>query len=109
MRLSSLPRQLDLNGVLLVTLSAYLAHSSHMDGGPGQKTPLVGGGGAPGRAGAGAPNREAIDRVRGQVDSVKDVMRDNIDRAIQRGESIEDLGNKSQQLDADAHLFRCVC
>ncbi len=71
-----------------------------MDSTPGSKTPLVNKGGA--------PNRENIDRVKNQVDQVKEVMRDNIDRAIIRGGDLDDLDSRSQQLEADSRIFKSV-
>jgi len=67
---------------------------------PSTKTPLVGKGQQ-----YRSPN-ESIDRVKYQVEQVKDVMRENIDKAIERGENIDALDDKSQQLEADSRIFK---
>jgi len=65
---------------------------------PNQKTPLV----------SGIGNRDALDRARRDVDEVTGIMRDNINKAIERGESINDLDSRSQQLEADSQVFKYV-
>ncbi len=44
--------------------------------------------------------------VRGEVEQVKGVMVENIEKVLERGEHIDLLVDKSEQLDADAALFR---
>jgi vesicle-associated membrane protein 7 len=51
---------------------------------------------------AGADN---ISRVKAQIDSVKDVMVDNIDRVLERGEKIELLVDKTDRLNQQAFKF----
>jgi len=63
---------------------------------PTQKTPLVP---------RGSDHPDNLDRVRNQVDEIKVVMKDNINRAITRGEDLDELGDKSRQLEEDARVF----
>lgn len=72
------------------------------------KTPLVSGSRPPSHQQQGGPSRSNIDQVKQQVESVKDVMKENIDRAIDRGADIDALNARSQQLDDDARLFKYV-
>eukprot|EP00566_Odontella_aurita_P021320 CAMPEP_0113540100 /NCGR_PEP_ID=MMETSP0015_2-20120614/8296_1 /TAXON_ID=2838 /ORGANISM="Odontella" /LENGTH=221 /DNA_ID=CAMNT_0000439873 /DNA_START=186 /DNA_END=851 /DNA_ORIENTATION=- /assembly_acc=CAM_ASM_000160 len=46
-----------------------------------------------------------IDRVRGQIDEVKDVMVQNIERVLERGEKIELLVDKTDRLNQQAFKF----
>ena len=50
---------------------------------------------------SGDPTR--VQQLRGQVDEVKGVMLDNIDKVTQRGEKLDDLGERAGKL---VHL-RC--
>lgn len=59
---------------------------------------------------AAIPSTDSIGRVQAQLDNVKDVMVENIDRVLQRGEKIELLVDKSEQLNTQARKFeKSVC
>ncbi|CAH1787342.1 unnamed protein product [Owenia fusiformis] len=47
-----------------------------------------------------------IARVQGQVHDVIDVMKDNIGKVMDRGERLEDLQDKSDDLSSNANMFR---
>ncbi|KAK2155203.1 hypothetical protein LSH36_246g02054 [Paralvinella palmiformis] len=47
-----------------------------------------------------------LSRLQNQVDEVIDVMQDNIGRVIDRGECLEDLQDKSEDLSSNADTFR---
>jgi len=49
---------------------------------------------------------DKIRRVRGEVEEVKQVMTDNIDRILERGDKIELLVDKSQDLSEQANKFK---
>ncbi|XP_074654382.1 vesicle-associated membrane protein 4-like [Tubulanus polymorphus] len=51
------------------------------------------------------PN-DKIKRLQGQVDEVVDVMQDNIGKVLDRGDRLEDLQDKSENLTSNADLFR---
>lgn len=46
------------------------------------------------------------EQVRRQVEQVKDVLRDNLDLAIERGANLDQLSDHSQQIEADARTFK---
>ena len=52
------------------------------------------------------PNADVINRVRGEVSEVKNIMVENIERVLDRGEKIELLIDKTDQLQGDAFQFR---
>jgi hypothetical protein len=52
------------------------------------------------------PNADNISRVQQQIDTVKDVMLENIDKVLERGEKIELLVDKTDQLNQEAFKFR---
>ena len=52
------------------------------------------------------PNADVINRVRGEVNEVKSVMVENIEKVLDRGEKIELLIDKTDQLQGDAFAFR---
>jgi Regulated-SNARE-like domain/Synaptobrevin len=52
------------------------------------------------------PNADHIGKVQLQIDSVKDVMLENIDRVLERGEKIELLVDKTDRLNQEAFKFR---
>lgn len=47
-----------------------------------------------------------IHRLQNQVDEVVDVMQSNIGRVMDRGDRLEDLHDKSENLSSSAHAFR---
>ncbi|MCI4392431.1 hypothetical protein PGIGA_G00145760 [Pangasianodon gigas] len=52
---------------------------------------------------------EEVDRVKAlqsQVDGVKDIMTQNVDRILARGERLDDLMDKSEDLQAGAQNFK---
>ncbi len=51
------------------------------------------------------PNADTISRVQSQIDTVKDVMIENIDRVLERGEKIELLVDKTDRLNQQAFKF----
>ncbi|XP_034727598.1 vesicle-associated membrane protein 8-like [Etheostoma cragini] len=59
--------------------------------------------------GGGAAAAEPQDKVkslRDQVDGVKDIMTQNVDRILARGERLDDLMGKSEDLQAGAQHFK---
>mmetsp|Transcript_18606 Transcript_18606/g.46921 ORF Transcript_18606/g.46921 Transcript_18606/m.46921 type:complete len:241 (-) Transcript_18606:1530-2252(-) len=52
------------------------------------------------------PEADKIRAVRGQIDEVKDLMVDNIDQVLQRGDKIEILVGKTEQLSEEAVTFK---
>ena len=52
------------------------------------------------------PNADVINRVRGEVSDVKNIMMENIEKVLDRGEKIELLIDKTDQLQGDAFAFR---
>eukprot|EP01034_Spumella_vulgaris_P032358 gene32358-39948_t len=51
------------------------------------------------------PTADNISRVQAQIDTVKDVMIENIDRVLERGEKIELLVDKTDRLNQQAYKF----
>jgi hypothetical protein len=51
------------------------------------------------------PSADTITRVQSQIDTVKDVMIENIDRVLERGEKIELLVDKTDRLNQQAFKF----
>lgn len=51
------------------------------------------------------PTSDNIARVQAQIDEVKDVMLENIDRVLERGERIELLVDKTDKLNQQAFKF----
>ena len=51
------------------------------------------------------PSADTITHVRGQIKEVKEVMVDNIDKVLGRGEKIEALADKTRDLDQQAFIF----
>lgn len=47
-----------------------------------------------------------VQRIQGQVDEVIDIMHDNIGKVLNRGERLEDLQDKSEDLAYSATVFR---
>jgi len=52
------------------------------------------------------PNQDKITRVRGEIDEVKSVMVTNIERVLERGERIELLVDKTENLNQQAFQFK---
>jgi len=53
-----------------------------------------------------AANVDKVTRVQNKIDEVKDVMLENIDHILERGEKLEDLAVKTNELDASAAQFQ---
>ncbi|KAI9321006.1 synaptobrevin-domain-containing protein [Dichotomocladium elegans] len=53
-----------------------------------------------------APKDNKTSRVQAQVDEVVNIMQDNIDKVMQRGERLDDLRGKTEDLQSTAHHFR---
>lgn len=51
------------------------------------------------------PTSDNISKVQAQIDTVKDVMIENIDRVLERGERIELLVDKTDRLNQQAFKF----
>ncbi|CAN9512865.1 unnamed protein product [Ophioblennius macclurei] len=58
-----------------------------------------------GMDGAPAP-QDKVQALRDQVDGVKNIMTENVDRILARGERIDDLMGKSEDLQAGAQHFK---
>lgn len=57
--------------------------------------------------GAAAPeSKDKVQTLRDQVDGVKDIMTQNVDRILARGERLDDLMGKSEDLQAGAQNFK---
>eukprot|EP00210_Caulerpa_lentillifera_P000324 g317.t1 len=52
------------------------------------------------------PKADAINRVRGGIADVKNVMIENIEKVLERGERFELLVEKSSQIGQEAFIFR---
>ncbi|XP_031158082.1 vesicle-associated membrane protein 8 [Sander lucioperca] len=61
----------------------------------------------PERGGAAAAEpQDKVKTLRDQVDGVKDIMTQNVDRILARGERLDDLMGKSEDLQAGAQHFK---
>jgi hypothetical protein len=49
--------------------------------------------------------KDRIHKVQGQVDELKEVMIENINKTIQRGEDLERLDERASELENDARTF----
>ena len=49
-----------------------------------------------------------VERLRGNVDEVKDQMVENIGKVVARGERLEDLNERTEELNAHAGEFKVV-
>ncbi|KAA8578932.1 hypothetical protein FQN60_018660 [Etheostoma spectabile] len=58
------------------------------------------------RGGAAAEPQDKVKSLRDQVDGVKDIMTQNVDRILARGERLDDLMGKSEDLQAGAQHFK---
>ncbi|RUS84953.1 hypothetical protein EGW08_007264, partial [Elysia chlorotica] len=45
-------------------------------------------------------------RLQGQVDDVVDIMKNNVNKVIERGDRLEDLQDKSESLSSHSDMFR---
>jgi len=54
----------------------------------------------------GYQSNDRVGQLRGQVDEVRGVMSQNIERVMERGEKLDDLVDKTGQLEANAVRFR---
>jgi len=52
------------------------------------------------------PNADKINRVKGEIDEVKSVMVTNIEKVLERGERIELLVDKTENLSQNAFRFK---
>ncbi|XP_061586478.1 vesicle-associated membrane protein 8 [Cololabis saira] len=50
--------------------------------------------------------KDKVQNLRDQVDGVKDIMTQNVDRILARGERLDDLMGKSEDLQAGAQHFK---
>ncbi len=50
--------------------------------------------------------KDAIANVRNEIDNVRDIMTENIERVLERGERIDLLVDKTDRLGGSAHEFR---
>ena len=57
-----------------------------------------------GATGAGGDDR--VDQLRSQVEKVKGVMKQNINKVVERGEKLEDLQERAEYLDQNSHVFQ---
>jgi len=55
--------------------------------------------------GSGSANANNYDQLQGQVDQVKGVMKNNIDKIIERGDRLDDLADRTDQLENSAIQF----
>ncbi|KAI7857616.1 synaptobrevin-domain-containing protein [Circinella umbellata] len=62
--------------------------------------------GQPGRTGQDAAPNNKVKNLESQVHEVVGIMQDNIDKAMQRGERMDDLRGKTEDLQATASHFR---
>eukprot|EP00047_Mylnosiga_fluctuans_P013541 m.32077 g.32077 ORF g.32077 m.32077 type:complete len:113 (+) comp4954_c0_seq1:219-557(+) len=51
------------------------------------------------------PSNDKMKRVKGEIDSVTNVMRDNIGKVLERGERLEDLEDRSEHLASTSMAF----
>ncbi|CAB3999016.1 vesicle-associated membrane 7-like isoform X2, partial [Paramuricea clavata] len=58
------------------------------------------------RGGEGDPSSDRLTRVRQDVEDVKGIMTQNIEKVLERGERIDILLDKTEELDYSASTFR---
>ncbi|XP_071182141.1 vesicle-associated membrane protein 4-like isoform X2 [Mytilus edulis] len=51
-------------------------------------------------------NTDHIDRLQGDVNEVTHLLKDNVEKVLERGEKIEDLQNRSEDLTASSIQFK---
>jgi hypothetical protein len=52
------------------------------------------------------PQRDSIAFIREKIDDIKDVMIENIDKVLNRGEKLEEISKITDQLEDDARQFK---
>ncbi|XP_068422916.1 vesicle-associated membrane protein 8 [Clinocottus analis] len=60
----------------------------------------------PERGGQAEEPKDKVQTLKDQVDGVKDIMTQNVDRILARGERLDDLMDKSEDLQAGAQHFK---
>ena len=80
-------------------------HGSSTGGGSGADADDDGGGGGGGESSA---SSSSVQHVRRELDGVKDVLLDNLDRVMNRGEALESLVDRSAQLNDSSDQFRAA-
>ncbi|XP_056313833.1 vesicle-associated membrane protein 8 [Danio aesculapii] len=58
------------------------------------------------REGESSQDADRVKTLQSQVDGVKDIMTQNVDRILARGERLDDLMGKSEDLEAGAQNFK---
>lgn len=58
------------------------------------------------REGESTPDVNQVQSLQSQVDGVKDIMTQNVDRILARGERLDDLMGKTEDLEAGAQNFK---
>ena len=53
-----------------------------------------------------AGGEDRVNQLRSQVDTVKGVLRENINKVAERGEKLEDLGERAEYLNLKADIFQ---
>eukprot|EP00761_Pharyngomonas_kirbyi_P012128 gb/GECH01012155.1/.p1 GENE.gb/GECH01012155.1/~~gb/GECH01012155.1/.p1 ORF type:complete len:209 (+),score=44.73 gb/GECH01012155.1/:1-627(+) len=51
------------------------------------------------------PQNDKVSKVQSEINEVKDIMRDNIDRVLERGERLEDLSGRAEDLQRSSKMF----
>lgn len=51
-------------------------------------------------------DRPAIETINQQVDELKDVVKDNIDKVLERGDKLDDLQGRAEELEQNANRFQ---
>lgn len=49
-------------------------------------------------------DRPAIETINQQVDELKDVVKDNIDKVLERGDKLDDLQGRAEELEQNVSL-----
>eukprot|EP01023_Acetabularia_acetabulum_P021132 TRINITY_DN21058_c1_g1_i1.p3 TRINITY_DN21058_c1_g1~~TRINITY_DN21058_c1_g1_i1.p3 ORF type:complete len:123 (-),score=13.44 TRINITY_DN21058_c1_g1_i1:173-490(-) len=52
------------------------------------------------------PNADQLDRMRMKVSNVKEVMVSNIQKVLERGEKLDNLQNKTDELEEQSNVFK---
>lgn len=50
-----------------------------------------------------------LDQVQGQVNEVKVILKDNINKVLERGDRLDDLIGKTDDLQASVSVYHCDC
>lgn len=56
-----------------------------------------------------AEPKDKVQTLKDQVDGVKNIMTQNVDRILARGERLDDLMDKSEDLQAGVSLYSRMC